>query len=130
MCSQTTPASGRPALRASRSSGSIGLVPDGLMRRACTPTTPLPSPPPRDQADPDPVPIRSAVPLSGNGLLVVAPPHVSVHMSTVAVPVFAGGGTVVAALELRVRDPRTQLRVLQPVLTVAARGLPRELARS
>jgi DNA-binding IclR family transcriptional regulator len=51
-------------------------------------------------------------------------------VSTVAVPVFAGGGTVVAALELRVRDLRTELRVLQPVLTVAARGLSRELATS
>ena len=49
-------------------------------------------------------------------------------VSTVAVPVFGGGGTVVAALELRVRDLRTELHVLQPVLTVAARGLSRELA--
>jgi DNA-binding IclR family transcriptional regulator len=48
--------------------------------------------------------------------------------STVAVPVFAGGGTVVAALEVRVRDLRTDLPVFQPVLTVAARGLSRELA--
>jgi DNA-binding IclR family transcriptional regulator len=50
--------------------------------------------------------------------------------STVAVPVFGGGGTVVAALEVRVRDLRSDLPVLQPVLTVAARGLSRELAMS
>jgi DNA-binding IclR family transcriptional regulator len=54
--------------------------------------------------------------------------EVDLGVSTVAVPVFAGGGTVVAALELRVRDLRSDLRVLQPVLTVAARCLSRELA--
>lgn len=51
-------------------------------------------------------------------------------VSTIAVPVFAGGGTVVAALELQVRDLRTELRIFQPVLTVAARCLSRELATS
>jgi DNA-binding IclR family transcriptional regulator len=51
-------------------------------------------------------------------------------VSSVAVPVFGGGGALVAALELRVRDLRSDLRVMQPVLTVAARGLSRELAIS
>jgi DNA-binding IclR family transcriptional regulator len=48
--------------------------------------------------------------------------------SGVAVPVFGPGGTVLAALELNVRDLRTELRLLQPALTVAARSLSRELS--
>lgn len=44
----------------------------------------------------------------------------------VAVPVFGGGSHVIAALELDVRDLATDLRVVQPVLTVAARSLSRE----
>lgn len=48
--------------------------------------------------------------------------------SAIAVPVFGGGGAVVAALELKVRDLRNDLRALQPALLVAARGLSRELA--
>jgi DNA-binding IclR family transcriptional regulator len=51
-------------------------------------------------------------------------------VSAVAVPVFAGGGTVVAALELKVRDLRSDLHTLQPALVVAARCLSRELATS
>ena len=46
----------------------------------------------------------------------------------IAVPVFGGGGAVVAGLELKVRDLRNDLRALQPSLLVAARGLSRELA--
>jgi DNA-binding IclR family transcriptional regulator len=49
-------------------------------------------------------------------------------VAAVAVPVFGGGGTVVAALELRVRDLRHDLHTLQPALIVAARCLSRELA--
>jgi DNA-binding IclR family transcriptional regulator len=48
--------------------------------------------------------------------------------AAIAVPVFGGGGTVVAALELRVRDLRSDLHTMQPALIVAARGLSRELA--
>jgi DNA-binding IclR family transcriptional regulator len=48
--------------------------------------------------------------------------------AAVAVPVFGGGGTVVAALELKVRDLRSDLHTLQPALVVAARCLSRELA--
>jgi DNA-binding IclR family transcriptional regulator len=47
--------------------------------------------------------------------------------AAVAVPVFGGGGTVVAALELKVRDLRSDLPVMQPALIVAARCLSREL---
>jgi DNA-binding IclR family transcriptional regulator len=46
----------------------------------------------------------------------------------VAVPVFGSGGVAVAALGLTVRDLRTDLQMANCVLTVAARGLSRELA--
>lgn len=48
--------------------------------------------------------------------------------SAVAAPVFGAGGHVVAALELKVRDLRSDLQTLQPALVVAARSLSRELA--
>jgi DNA-binding IclR family transcriptional regulator len=51
-------------------------------------------------------------------------------VSMVAAPVFGTGGHVVAALELRVRDLRCDLQVVQPALMVAARSLSRELATS
>jgi hypothetical protein len=51
-------------------------------------------------------------------------------VSTVAAPVFGAGGHVVAALELRVRDLRCDLQVVQPALMVAARSLSREVATS
>jgi DNA-binding IclR family transcriptional regulator len=46
----------------------------------------------------------------------------------VAVPVFGSGGVVVAALELDVHDPRTDIETCTAALAVAARGLSRELA--
>jgi hypothetical protein len=46
----------------------------------------------------------------------------------VAAPVFGSGGTVVAALELTVPNLRTDLAMASSVLTVATRGLSRELA--
>ncbi len=52
----------------------------------------------------------------------------SLDVSAVAVPVFGAGGIVVAALELTVRDLRADQRLAQSVLTVAGRGLSRELA--
>ena len=45
-----------------------------------------------------------------------------------AVPVFGAGGTAAAALELTVTDLRADQRLAQPVLTVAARALSRELS--
>ena len=48
--------------------------------------------------------------------------------SAVAVPVFGTGGTAVAALELSVPNLRSDLPMASSVLTVAARGLSRELA--
>ena len=48
--------------------------------------------------------------------------------SAIAAPVFGGGGAVVAALELEIRNPLGDPRPLQPTLAVAARALSRELA--
>jgi len=53
-----------------------------------------------------------------------------VGASAVAAPVFGAGGAVVAALEVKVRDPRSELRLVQPALVVAVRSLSRELAMS
>jgi DNA-binding IclR family transcriptional regulator len=49
-------------------------------------------------------------------------------VSAIAAPVFSPAGQVVAALEVAVRDLRSDLPVMQPALTVAARSLSRELA--
>jgi DNA-binding IclR family transcriptional regulator len=51
-------------------------------------------------------------------------------VSGVAVPVFGSGGIAVAALELTVPNLRTDLQMASSVLTIAARGLSRELAAS
>jgi len=45
-----------------------------------------------------------------------------------AAPVFGAGGTLLAALELKVTDLRTEGPHLQPALLVAARSLSRQLA--
>ena len=49
-------------------------------------------------------------------------------LSEVAVPVFGSGGLAVAALALEVPNLRADLAMASSVLTVAARGLSRELA--
>jgi hypothetical protein len=49
-------------------------------------------------------------------------------VSAVAVPVFGSGGVCAAALELTVTDLHAEQRLAQSVLTVAARGLSRELS--
>jgi IclR family acetate operon transcriptional repressor len=51
-------------------------------------------------------------------------------VSEVAVPVFGSGGIAVAALELSVPNLRADLHMASSVLTIAARGLSRELAAS
>ncbi|HEY9375623.1 MAG TPA: IclR family transcriptional regulator [Jiangellaceae bacterium] len=48
-------------------------------------------------------------------------------VSALAAPVFGPGGQVVAAIELPVRDLRSELPRLQPALVVAARGLSRQI---
>jgi DNA-binding IclR family transcriptional regulator len=52
------------------------------------------------------------------------------NTAAVAVPVVAGGGAVVAALELTARGPGFQLHLIQSAVVVAARALSRELAAS
>src|SRR6266568_4043611 len=51
-------------------------------------------------------------------------------VSEVAVPVFGAGGLAVAAVGLQVPHLRADLHMASSVLTVAARGLSRELAAS
>jgi DNA-binding IclR family transcriptional regulator len=51
-------------------------------------------------------------------------------VSGVAVPVFGAGGIAVAALELTVPNLRADLQMASSVLTIAARGLSRELTAS
>jgi len=50
--------------------------------------------------------------------------------SAVAVPVFGPDGATVAALEVRLRDVRSELPCVVPALTVAARALSRDLGRA
>lgn len=48
--------------------------------------------------------------------------------STIAVPVFSGGGRVAAAVELTVHEPGTDVPAITGALTVACRSLSRQLA--
>jgi DNA-binding IclR family transcriptional regulator len=52
------------------------------------------------------------------------------NTAAVAAPVVAGGGAVVAALELTTRGPGFQLHLIQSAVVVAARALSRELTAS
>ena len=58
----------------------------------------------------------------------VAYQELVVNESAVAVPVFGCGGEAVAALEVELQDVRADLELCKAALTVAARGLSRELA--
>lgn len=66
-----------------------------------------------------------AVRLAGSA---IAHGELVVGESAVAVPVFSGGGEVVAALEVELHDVRADRDVCTVALAVAARGLSRELA--
>jgi DNA-binding IclR family transcriptional regulator len=48
--------------------------------------------------------------------------------SAVAAPVFGGGGEIAAAVEVRIHDVHAELATVVPALTVAVRGLSRDLA--
>ena len=72
--------------------------------------------------------LRRALATTRNSRLAISRWELTVGHCAIAVPVFAGGGSVVAALELKVRDLRNDLRLLHPVLMVAARSMSRELA--
>jgi DNA-binding IclR family transcriptional regulator len=52
------------------------------------------------------------------------------NTAAVAVPVFASGGNVVAALELTTTGMGTQLHFVQSAVVVAARALSRDLVAS
>ena len=71
--------------------------------------------------------LRRALAITRLTRVAVCRRELDLRSSAVAVPVFGGGGEVVAALELEARDPQ-DLRRMQPPLVVAARGLSRELA--
>jgi DNA-binding IclR family transcriptional regulator len=60
--------------------------------------------------------------------LAVSRWELQLDSTAVAAPVFGAGGRVIAALEVRVRDQRTEIPLVQPALLVAARSLSRELA--
>lgn len=64
-----------------------------------------------------------------NGMAIVHDELLIGH-TALAVPAFGVGGEVAAALEVRLRDVRAELRNVVPALTLAARALSRELCRS
>jgi IclR family acetate operon transcriptional repressor len=74
--------------------------------------------------------LRRALATTRSSRLAVSRWELALGSCAIAVPVFGGGGTVVAALELKVRDLRDDVRALHPVLMVAARSMSRELAMS
>jgi DNA-binding IclR family transcriptional regulator len=74
--------------------------------------------------------LRRALAVTRLTRLAVSRWELELGASAVAAPVFGSGGAVVAALELTVRDLRSDLQIMQPALMVAARSLSRELATS
>jgi DNA-binding IclR family transcriptional regulator len=74
--------------------------------------------------------LRRALAVTRLTRLAVSRWELDLGTSAVAAPVFGSGGHVVAALEVAVRDLRSDLQVMQPALMVAARSLSRELATS
>jgi len=74
--------------------------------------------------------LRRALAVTRLTRIAVSRWELDLGVSTVAAPIFGAGGQVVAALEVRVRDLRCDLQIVQPALMVAARSLSRELATS
>jgi DNA-binding IclR family transcriptional regulator len=72
--------------------------------------------------------LRRALAVTRLTRLAVSRWELDLGSSWVAAPVFGSGGHVAAALELKVRDLRSDLQIMQPALMVAARSLSRELA--
>jgi DNA-binding IclR family transcriptional regulator len=72
--------------------------------------------------------LRRALAVTRLTRIAVSRGELAVGMSAIAAPVFGTGGCVVAALEVRIRDLRTDPPGRQPALIVAARSLSRELA--
>jgi DNA-binding IclR family transcriptional regulator len=76
----------------------------------------------------DPEELRRSLAVTRLTRFAVSRCELEQNVSAVAVPVFGAGGIVIAALELTVLDLRADQHLAQSVLTVAARGLSRELA--
>jgi hypothetical protein len=76
----------------------------------------------------DPEELRRSLAVTRLTRVAVSRGEFEQSVSAVAVPVFGAGGIAAAALELTVTDLRADQRLAQSVLTVAARGLSRELA--
>jgi DNA-binding IclR family transcriptional regulator len=74
--------------------------------------------------------LRRALALTRMTGVATARQELRLNTAAVAVPVVAGGGTVVAALELTTSGPGAQLHLIQPAVVVAARALSRELTAS
>jgi DNA-binding IclR family transcriptional regulator len=74
--------------------------------------------------------LRRALALTRMTGVATARQELRLNTAAVAVPVVAGGGTVVAALELTTSGAGAQLHLIQPAVVVAARALSRELTAS
>jgi len=76
----------------------------------------------------DPEELRRSLTVTRLTRVAVSRGEFEQSVSAVAVPVFGAGGIAAAALELTVTDLHADQRLAQSVLTVAARGLSRELS--
>jgi len=72
--------------------------------------------------------LRRALSMARLARVAISRWELTIGHASMAVPVFGGGGTLAAALEVKVRDLRQDVRLLHPVLMVAARSMSRELA--
>jgi DNA-binding IclR family transcriptional regulator len=72
--------------------------------------------------------LRQALEVTRQTRLALCRWELELGVATIAAPVLAEGGGVLAAIELRVRDLRQDLHTMQPALTIAAGCLSRELA--
>jgi DNA-binding IclR family transcriptional regulator len=71
--------------------------------------------------------LRRAVSVTRMTQVATTRQELCLNTAAVAVPVFAGGGNVVAALEITVGGAGCQLHLIQSAVVVAARALSREL---
>jgi len=74
--------------------------------------------------------LRRALAIARINRVATTRQELRLNTSAVAAPVFANGGTIVAALELSINGTGYQLHLIQSAVVVAARGLSRELASS
>ena len=72
--------------------------------------------------------LRRALAVTRLSRIAVSRWELELGVSAVAMPVFGPGGTVVAALEMRLRDLRNEFQSVKAALVVAARSLGREMA--